>query len=622
MTDVTVEAVWKAYGERLLAVAERSKRTLAETDCTAFAAVIEALAAADAQKSSCAELPSSVTSEMLDAWEAAGLLVSYTGAEDPLKLADAPLVADTVRGGFVYQLRRFEEEAELGRLLARAAQYVTPEAKLAPALKTAFQATDTTLWQKHNACATAERTALWREGAGHQYEAVENALKRRLSVITGGPGTGKTSTVVRLLTALLARNGALTVALVAPTGKAAGRLKESLQKECLREPGLYALVDKGVKEKRITAQTIHRLLSTPNTSGVRPGPQAPVEADVLIADEASMIDVSLALKLMRSVDPAKTRLIFLGDKYQLAAVGPGSVFADMTASGGALSEAVTELTYSFRFGADSPVGNLSRAVNTGDEATVRTLLAHDKKFDASYTDDQNEEISLSLPKRFKFGVNEDLRQWIRLEMKPYLELVKKRTKKIAGREESDKLNDEMLAAFNAFRVLCAQRRGPDSVSAVNRLVEEHVKNTAGAETDAVFYPGRIIIVRVNDQQTELYNGDVGIVVPNPQDCTDGTFWVYFGEGKYVPAALLPGHETAYALTIHQSQGSQFERVAVVLPVSGDSELITRELVYTGITRAVKKAAVFANIEVLKKAVASPVRRMSGLGARLKEATLP
>lgn len=159
------------------------------------------------------------------------------------------------------------------------------------------------------------------------------------------------------------------------------------------------------------------------------------------------------------------------------------------------------------------------------------------------------------------------------------------------------------------------------MSAVNRLVEEHVKNTAGAETDAVFYPGRVIIVRVNDQQTELYNGDVGIVVPNPQDCTDGTFWVYFGEGKYVPAALLPGHETAYALTIHQSQGSQFERVAVVLPVSGDSELITRELVYTGITRAVKKAAVFANIEVLKKAVASPVRRMSGLGARLKEATL-
>lgn len=212
---------------------------------------------------------------MLDAWEAAGLLVSYTGAEDPLKLADAPLVADTVRGGFVYQLRRFEEEAELGRLLARAAQYVTPEAKLAPALKTAFLATDTALWQKHNACATAERTALWREGAGHQYEAVENALKRRLSVITGGPGTGKTSTVVRLLTALLARNGALTVALVAPTGKAAGRLKESLQKECLREPGLYALVDKGVKEKRITAQTIHRLLSTPNTSACGPALRPP-----------------------------------------------------------------------------------------------------------------------------------------------------------------------------------------------------------------------------------------------------------------------------------------------------------------------------------------------------------
>ena len=180
----------------------------------------------------------------------------------------------------------------------------------------------------------------------------------------------------------------------------------------------------------------------------------------------------------------------------------------------------------------------------------------------------------------------------------------------------------METTLRTFSVLVDDE--PGVLSQISRLFSRkgfNIESLAVGPTEERGLSRLTLAVLTDDQQTELYNGDVGIVVPNPQDCTDGTFWVYFGEGKYVPAALLPGHETAYALTIHQSQGSQFERVAVVLPVSGDSELITRELVYTGITRAVKKAAVFANIEVLKKAVASPVRRMSGLGARLKEATL-
>ena len=173
----------------------------------------------------------------------------------------------------------------------------------------------------------------------------------------------------------------------------------------------------------------------------------------------------------------------------------------------------------------------------------------------------------------------------------------------------------MLTAFNESRLLCAQRRGRNSVTAVNAFVAQKVREAARARPEDEFYVGRIIIVRANDRATELFNGDVGVVTytENGVGCD-----VFFGD-RYVPAALLPAHDTGFALTVHQSQGSQFKSVAVVLSDDPASALTTRELLYTGITRAKERAVVFASERVIRKAVATPVRRLGGMVKRLSEA---
>ena len=173
----------------------------------------------------------------------------------------------------------------------------------------------------------------------------------------------------------------------------------------------------------------------------------------------------------------------------------------------------------------------------------------------------------------------------------------------------------MLTAFNESRLLCAQRRGRNSVTAVNAFVAQKVREAARARPEDEFYVGRIIIVRANDRATELFNGDVGVVTytENGVGCD-----VFFGD-RYVPAALLPAHDTGFALTVHQSQGSQFKSVAVVLSDDPASALTTRELLYTGITRAKERAVVFASERVIRKAVATPVRRLGGMAKRLSEA---
>ena len=608
------EKAWLAMGAALLRTAERNGAVLTDEARTQFQSAMTALAQADTEKSVCAALPAT-DEAVLEVWKAAGLLAEKEKAGTPLVLD-----RDEVRHR-LYTSRQFAEEAELARRFVRAAAAPEKAVAMPESLETAFRERDRSFFERSREAADAAKRKQWAAGVERQYDAVKRALTHRFSVITGGPGTGKTSTVVRILTTLLVTAGRdLRMVLTAPTGKAAGRMLEAVEEECRAVPALYAPVVRALEEKRITAQTIHRLLLTPTESGEKPSEASPLTADVLVVDEASMIDQRLALRLMRVTDPTVTRVVFLGDKYQLAAVGPGSVFADLTATTGPLSGVVTEFTYSFRFGDTSSIGRAARAVNQGDADTALVNLPAVTKFAAKDFKGGEEVTGRAYARDRTPLVEKRLADWIGAALPDFMAAVEKRrnvheARDLTERETRQQLDEAMLTAFNESRLLCAQRRGRNSVTAVNAFVAQKVREAARARPDDEFYVGRIIIVRANDRATELFNGDVGVVTyaENGAGCD-----VFFGD-RYVPAALLPAHDTGFALTVHQSQGSQFTSVAVVLSDDLVSALTTRELLYTGITRAKKRAVVFASERGIRKAVATPVRRLGGMVKRLSEA---
>ena len=608
------EKAWLAMGEALLRTAERNGAVLTDEARTQFQSAMTALAQADTEKSVCAALPAT-DEAVLEVWKAAGLLAEKEKAGTPLVLD-----RDEVRHR-LYTSRQFAEEAELAWRFVRAAAVPEKVVAMPEALENAFRKRDRSFFERSREAEDVAKRQEWAVGVERQYDAVKRALTHRFSVITGGPGTGKTSTVVRILTTLLVTAGRdLRMVLTAPTGKAAGRMLEAVEEECRAVPALYAPVVRALEEKRITAQTIHRLLLTPTESGEKPSEASPLTADVLVVDEASMIDQRLALRLMRVTDPTVTRVVFLGDKYQLAAVGPGSVFADLTATTGPLSGVVTEFTYSFRFGDTSSIGCAARAVNQGDADTALVNLPAVTKFAAKDFKGGEEATGRAYARDRTPPVEKRLTDWIGAALPDFMAAVEKRrnvheARDLTERETRRQLDEAMLTAFNESRLLCAQRRGRNSVTTVNAFVAQKVREAARARPDDEFYVGRIIIVRANDRATELFNGDVGVVTyaENGAGCD-----VFFGD-RYVPAALLPSHDTGFALTVHQSQGSQFKSVAVVLSDDPVSALTTRELLYTGITRAKKRAVVFASERVIRKAVATPVRRLGGMAKRLSEA---
>ena len=611
------QAAWLAMGATLRRTAERRGGRLSAQAAQGFDELMRTMALSDDDKSVCTALPQTLHA-FISAWRQAGLMAT-TPEEAPLVVDEAPQITR------IYTSRQFAEEKELAERLVRAYLNAARPEVLTDELEAGFRGYDEALFQRTKAARDPEKTKAWRAGVQHQYEAVKKALSRRFSVITGGPGTGKTSTVVRLLTALLSgESKTLRIVLAAPTGKAAGRMLEAVDDECAAAPGLYGVVKQAKDAGWVTAQTIHRLLMTPNESGEMPSEVAPLAADVLVVDEASMIDQQLALRLMRVVDVERTRLVFLGDKYQLAAVGRGSVFSDMTDPRGVLRDAVTELTYSFRFGADSPIGCAARAVNSGDAAAAKAALPPLRRF----SEERNgEEAGSAYSAQAENQVSTCLAEWMDSVLGGYLRCVARRREAheagLDGAEDARRALDEaLLSAFNEFRLLCAQRRGRDGVDAVNRRVAQQVCRVVDSRPEDEFYVGGVVIVRANDRATELFNGDVGIVTyaaGSTDEKTPKGPDVYFGDGRWVPAALLPEYDSGYALTIHQSQGSQFRKVAVVLSDDPASQLTTRELLYTGITRAKQSAVVFAADEVIEKAVETPVRRLGGLSARLREA---
>ncbi|WP_254603340.1 AAA family ATPase, partial [Burkholderia lata] len=647
---------------------------------------------------------------------------------------ERPLIID--RHDHLYLSRYFDYERRLADALVAQAGVAAPDEGLAPdrlrdSLARYFgPATGEVDWQRVAAIV---------------------ALTGRVTIVSGGPGTGKTTTVVGVLACLLDAHPGLRVALAAPTGKAAQRMQEALHARAGDLPPELAarLPD--------TSYTLHRLLGGGGAGGFRHHRDNPLPYDLIVVDEASMIDVALAAHLLDALAPG-ARLVLLGDKDQLAAVEAGAVFAELSArpaftaaartriaqalgideaafvaalpvqdeavpaahpvsavarapappsasaaaatrkpasrrkvderqaslfddepqddeasptdvaplpaagpvltetgepgeageapawievdelawldavelppfdAGDAalasvtsippgepaaasntpapapLADCVVWLERNYRFGLDSPIGRLSLAIRSGDVQAALDALPADDSAAASFHDDAGESLAASTVERLarRFGAYLDaLRDTLAAPVPDPLPL---------------------FDALNRFRILCATRSGLRGAEHVNALVAAHVRHAARVPlaVGAHWFTGRPIMVTRNDYALGLFNGDIGIALPDAH----GVLRVWFrradGTARAVSPAALPPHETAFALTVHKSQGSEFDEAALVLPASF-GRVLTRELVYTAVTRARTRVQVIGPRRVLAQAVATRTQRDSGLAARVDEA---
>ncbi|MCG5548367.1 exodeoxyribonuclease V subunit alpha [Halorhodospira halochloris] len=464
------------------------------------------------------------------------------------------------------------------------------------------------------------------------------------AVVTGGPGTGKTTTVVRLLALLQglrrdAEQRPLRIRMAAPTGKAAARLNASVAGTV---HGLN-LPDEQLRANIPTeVTTIHRLL------GVRPGSRRfrhdadnLLPLDVLVVDEASMIDVELMASTLAALPP-RARLILLGDHDQLASVEAGAVLGELCqraaqghympttcdwlesvsgesipeqlrdTAGSALDQHVVMLRHSHRFAADSGIGRLANAVNSGDIATAKTLLAT-----GGYTDLHHQHLR---------GPDDNaLEELAEAGYRPYLEAVAARPDATATAAEYDEWAHRVLTEHGRFQLLTALRRGPWGVEGLNRRIAARLAASGLIESGAHWYPGRPVMVTRNDYELGLNNGDIGIALPLPD--TDEphrtTLRVAFpaADGgkaalRWVLPARLNNIETVFAMTVHKAQGSEFDHAALLLP-DRPSPILTRELIYTAITRARNRFTLLdPGHGVLAAGLAARVNRSAGLHDQL------
>ncbi|MCA8002477.1 AAA family ATPase [Burkholderia metallica] len=654
---------------------------------------------------------------------------------------ERPLIVD--RHDHLYLSRYFDYERRLADALVAQAGTAVPDEALAP---------DRLRDSLARYFGPPTREVDW------QRVAAIVALTGRVTIVSGGPGTGKTTTVVGVLACLLDAHPALRVALAAPTGKAAQRMQEALHARAGDLPPELAarLPD--------TSYTLHRLLGGGGAAGFRHHRDNPLPYDLIVVDEASMIDVALAAHLLDALAPG-ARLVLLGDKDQLAAVEAGAVFAELSArpaftaaartriaqalgideaafvaalpvrddaataavpaahpvsaavpapapssarataarkpasrrktdtrqaslfddepqgdedsstdvapppaagpvpaetgdSGEAvkaaeaaawievgelawldaielppfdtgdaalasvtsmapdataaasapaaapapLADCVVWLERNYRFGLDSPIGRLSLAIRSGDVQAALDALPADESAAASFHDDAGESLASSTVERLarRFGAYLDaLRDALAAPVPDPLPL---------------------FDALNRFRILCATRSGLRGAEHVNALVAAHVRHAARVPlaVGAHWFTGRPIMVTRNDYALGLFNGDIGVALPDAH----GVLRVWFrradGTAHAVSPAALPPHETAFALTVHKSQGSEFDEAALVLPASF-GRVLTRELVYTAVTRARTRVQVIGPRRVLAQAVATRTQRDSGLAARVDEA---
>jgi len=475
----------------------------------------------------------------------------------------------------------------------------------------------------------AENAANDAGGTDWQKVAAALALRGRLTIISGGPGTGKTTTVVNLLACLIAQDPDCRIALAAPTGKAAARMTEAIR---LRAEHLSPEIRARLPTESFT---IHRLLGvTPAPGGFVHHAGNPLAIDALVVDEASMLDLALATRLLEAV-PETARIILLGDKDQLAAVESGAVFAELSANPGlsdacrselahlcgvdvkdivppvtgssaGLRDAVVWFDRNFRFAADSGIGRLAADINGARASSAIAWLRAAEDPSVRWLEDGGVLPEATTIERLLQGYA------------PYLEAVRRDPSDCAA----------VTAAFATFRVLCAIREGQRGVMAINERLTHHAREVLatlrgqhGDDARSPWFSGRPVMVLRNDYVLNLFNGDIGITLPDAA----GDLMVYFADAnagfRAVAPVRLPEHQTAFAMTVHKAQGSEFDEVLVLLPAQ-TNRVVTRELLYTAVTRARRRVAIVAGAPVLESAIDTSTRRYSGLRARLQEASPP
>lgn len=474
--------------------------------------------------------------------------------------------------------------------------------------------------------------------AGDQ-QRVASALcvRNHFTVISGGPGTGKTTTVAKVLLLLQeqarARGAAkLRFALLAPTGKAAQRLGSALLEGLKRAgPGAQTTAAEDNADSELVATTIHRALGFNRRTPTRfvHDKQRPLSADVVVVDEASMVDLALMTKLVEAVPPS-ARLILLGDKDQLASVEAGAIFGDIfnpnhhhrhSAATRAFSERVgaskptaatpdpalaqgslavpivdctVGLTRSYRYAASSGIGRLAVAVREGDPDAIEAALGDEsaRRLGRATVD----------PK-------------VRTQDPELLEALAEGYRPYAQARSAE----ERLECLKAFRVLCATRRGVRGVEGLNRTLEVLLSERGLLATEQPFYAGRPVMITENDYGLGLFNGDIGVVQVDPSRSRNVAVFEHATGHRVVQVSRLPAHETVFAMTVHKSQGSEFDEVLLVLPET-PSAVLSRELLYTGITRARRAVMVSAPSAVLHYAARRRIERYSGLRDALWDET--
>ena len=503
-----------------------------------------------------------------------------------------PLILD--ERGRLYLRRYWEYEKRLGDIIKERVSAARPPVQvklLRQGLTRFFPDKGETNWQK---------------------VAALTAVLSNFCVITGGPGTGKTRTVAAILALLLEQAGQerLRIALTAPSGKAAARLKESVQtaKATLNCPEqIKALLP-------TEATTIHRLLGTiPDSPYFRHDADHRLVTDILVVDEASMVDLALMSKLFQAT-PDNARIILLGDKDQLTSVEAGYVLGDICNTGAAsqlskefgklyatsagetlavkmrpqenaIQDTIVELQRNYRFKSDGGIFRLSRAINTGDVEIAFKVLRNESHRDISW---RPSPPTRSLPAAVREKVTGGYHRYLQTDEPA-----------------------EALARFDEFQILCALRNGPYGVGELNRLVEQSLLEAGLLNREGQWYRGRPVMITRNDYNLKLFNGDIGLVLPE----ASGELRVFFanadGEIRKFPPSRLPAHETVFAMTIHKSQGSEFGAVLLVLPTE-DAPILTRELIYTGLTRARDRVEIWSPESILRAALLKRTSRTSGL----------
>ena len=453
-----------------------------------------------------------------------------------------------------------------------------------------------------------------------QLVAAIQAFMNSFSIITGGPGTGKTTTVAKVLSILYTHNPSTRVALAAPTGKAAVRMAESLKQTTLAlDPTIKSIFE------RLMPSTLHRLLKyIPDSVHFKHNADNPLPYDVIIVDEASMIDVPLFAKLLNAIRSG-ARIILLGDRNQLASVEAGSLLSDLckcieqvngiplenleqinhfindkerkvsdvyqSNSKHPLTGHIIELQRSHRFTSNSGIGKLSKAIITNDSDTLKDIIH------------QNTDPAINIDQRY----NEDIFQEFVEGYEEYIE-----EKDIAA----------ALQKLGSLRVLVAVKDGEQGLYRVNTKIEETLRAKGLIRKDNMFYEHRPIIVTRNNKDLNLYNGDIGIIRKDDNGNLKAWFEDSEGQLRSIIPAYLTEAETVFAMTIHKSQGSEYNRVLVVLPDNAENPLLTRELLYTAVTRAKKIVIIQAREKTILSTAAAEVQRGSGIEERLKPSEKP